>query len=576
MTIDKPIYTQKTECQDCYKCIRECPVKAIKVEDGYASVIPELCILCGHCVNVCPHGAKKVRDDLPKALRLLAERERVAVSLAPSFVSEFTGVRPGQIIAGLRLLGFSSISETALGAEMVSAHVGDLLEKSHGSIFISSACPSAVEYLRKYQTQYAGFITDFLSPLLTHALMLRKYYGENVGVVFIGPCIAKKHEADLHPELVNVALTFEDLRRWFADARIDVASLAETDKDVFEPRRSSDGALYPVEGGMIAGIQERNKSLSSQFISFSGIRLFEKALKGLDELRPEKNLFLELLACYGGCVNGPKSSTRFATVCKRQQVVHYARPAPTETREDITICELYPPEPIPRLEFSEARIREVLRQVGKYSDKDELNCGGCGYDSCREFAKAFIDSKAERTMCVTYMRTLAQKKANILIRKMPSAVVIVDQQMKIVEYNPNFAELVNPPMRDDGAMPERLEGEQLENVVPFYRLFQSVLRSGEELVEKDLRFRGRILHSVIFNIEKHALVGALFEDITKPAMQREEIIKRARHVIQQNLLTVQKIAYLMGENAAESEILLNSIVESFKPDDPESDDDWTS
>jgi iron only hydrogenase large subunit-like protein len=575
MMFRPPIYTKETECQDCCKCIRECPVKAIKVQDGRASVMPDFCILCGHCVNVCPHGAKRVRDDLQKARQLLSGNMRIVVSLDPSFVSEFPSVRPGQIIAGLKALGFSDVSETALGAELVSANVGKLLKDSQGSIFISSACPTVVQYLRKYQPHYARYITGLLSPLLAHALILRRHYGdhnEQIGIVYIGPCISRKLEADDHPELVDVVLTFDDLLFWFAESGIDVASLAENPDDVFVPRFSSDGALYPVVGGMIESILARNRgALPAQFISFSGIRRLEKALQGLDELRPEDNLFLELSACFGGCVNGPKSLTRAATVCKRYKVAHSTGSVSGDTVLDMDISETYLSEPVPVPVYSEGQIRWALRQVGKDSEKDELNCGGCGYDSCIEFARALISSKAEKTMCVSYMRSLAQKKADILIRNMPSAVVIVDHQLKIVECNPKFTRIFGT-IEQDGDEVSKLEGEPLEKVVPFFKLFESVLKSGEDVIEKDLRFRGRILHGMIFNIERHSLVGALFDDITMPALQREEIVKRARHVIQQNLMTVQKIAYLMGENAAESEIMLNSIVQSFSAEDTEGED----
>ncbi len=566
-----PIYTRKTECQDCYKCVRGCPVKAIKIEDGYASIISELCVLCGYCVDVCPNGAKQVRDDVPSAKRLLAERERVIVSLAPSFITEFPDLRPGQLIAAIRKLGFFGVSETAMGAEQVSAHVGSLLERSSGEVFISTACPTAVEYLRKFEPRYAQYLTDFLSPLLAHARLLRQHYGQEIGVVFVGPCVAKKLESDTHPELVEIVLTFEDLRRWLEEAQIDVETLREKGDDVFIPQRSRDGALYPIEGGMIASIQgQKQGKLPTHFIQFSGIRRFSNALSGVEDLRPKENLFVELLACLGGCINGPKSRNRISTVCKNYQIAHYAEPAAEVAASELDITEAYEPDPVPHLEISDDRLREALRQVGKVSEADELNCGGCGYNLCRDFARAIIEGKAELVMCVSYMRSLAQKKAHILIQKMPSAVVIIDQNMKMIECNPIFAKLFGPgDCADEYQSARQLEGEMLESVMPFYRLFQSVLRSGEDLIEKDLRYKGRILHAMVFTIEKHSLVGALFEDITKPAMQREQIIKRTRHVIQQNLTTVQKIAYLIGENAAESEIILNSIVESFSPVDDE-------
>jgi len=563
MRADPPIYTEKTECQDCYKCIRECPVQAIKVESGSASIMADLCILCGKCINICPKGAKKVRDDLQEAKKLVSDCGKVIASLDPSFVTEFPGVEPGQIVAGLRALGFYGVSESSLGAELVSMHADRLLEQSSRSIFISSACPTIVQYLRRYRPEYAGYITNLLSPTLAHARMLREIYGPGIDIVHIGPCIARKLESDVHPELIDVALTFEDLRLWLEEEKIELQFLAKTPKDVFVPRRSNDGALYPVVGGMIESIRgRRKKPLPAQFISFSGIRRLKNALRGFDELEPEGNLFLELSACFGGCVNGPKSESRAATVCKRYRISQYARPASARAAEDVDIREEYPPEPVQQVIYSENQIREALHQVGKFEEKDELNCGGCGYDSCRDFVCALISDKAEKAMCVAYMRILAQRKANILIQKMPSAAVIVDDQLKIVEYNPNFVNLFGQCAAEGEEAP-RLEGAGIKDIVPFHELFQGVLSSGEEVLEKDLRFQGRILHGIIFSIERHSLVGALFGDITMPAMQREQIIKRARHVIEQNLMTVQKIAYLMGENAAESEIILNSIVESF-------------
>ncbi|HTZ18172.1 MAG TPA: [Fe-Fe] hydrogenase large subunit C-terminal domain-containing protein [Dissulfurispiraceae bacterium] len=568
-----PIYTVKTECQDCYKCIRECPVKAIKVEGASASVMPELCVLCGHCVNACPHGAKQVRDDLPRAKDLISERQKVVASLDPSFISEFDGVSPGGFIRGLKMLGFWGVSEAALGAELVSSQAFRLLDESEKSVFISSSCPTVVQYLRRYQPDYAKHIMHFMSPVLAHARLLRQHYGEKVGVIFIGPCIARKKDADDHPELIDVTITFEDIRRWFDDAGIDVSSLAETKGDVFIPRHSNEGALYSVVGGMIESIRgQKKKALHAQFIAFSGIRRLKNALRGFEEVLPDGNLLLELSACFGGCVNGPKSLTRAATVAKRYRVIRYARPAAPRNTESTDIHLEYPPDPVRQADYTEEMVRDVLRQVGKYSEKDELNCSGCGYDSCRDFAEASLSGKAERSMCAGYMRQLAQKKADILIRKMPSAAVIVDNELRIVECNPNFSSIFRKDDPDTDE-PMQLEGMLLTEVVPFHEIFRQVLKSGEDVAEKNLRFHGRILHGTIFTIEKNSLIGALFEDITMPAMKREEIIKRARHVIQQNLQTVQKIAYLMGENAAESEIILNSIVDSFTVKEMEDEDD---
>lgn len=569
-----PIYTAQTECQDCRKCIRECPVKAVKVARGYASIISNLCILCGHCVAVCPHGAKRVRDDVGEARHLLTSRPHVIASLAPSFVSEFADLKPGQLIRALKRLGFGGVSETALGAEQVSANIAVLMKQDAGNILFSSACPTAVEYIRKYRPEFAKGLTPLLSPLLAHCKMLRSTYGQGIGIVFFGPCIAKKLEAESHPDLLDVALTFDDLKRWLRDARIDPQTLADSPDDCFVPEAAHGGALYPVEGGMIAGVQASCASSDAGFMAFSGVKGIGKALDGLEGLRPDKNLFIELVACEGGCVNGPSTATKSASALKRYQVIQYAQPVEfgANGHRPIPIIENYEAEPVPFADHTDDELMLVLRSVAMYSPEDELNCGGCGYDSCREFARAFLNGKAERSMCTAYMRKLAQKKANALMTKMPAAVVIVDADLKIIECNPSFIRMFVDGTEISTENNPGLEGVELESVVPFSSLFNSVLETGSEIVDRDIRHRKGIIHASIFTIEKNAVAGAILEDITEPSVRKEQIIKRARQVIEQNLKTVQQIAFLIGENAAESEITLNSIVESFTPEDVEHED----
>jgi iron only hydrogenase large subunit-like protein len=574
-----PIFTEKRECQDCYKCLRNCPVKAIKVEGGYASVVPELCIICGHCVEVCPNGAKKVRDDLAQTRQLLAAKKSVFVSLAPSFVTEFPDVKPARLIGALKWLGFAGVSETALGAQQVSARAAALLKENPGRVLISSACPTVVCYLQKHRPGGAELLTGLLSPLLTHCKMLRQDFGADIGVVFIGPCIAKKIEASQHPELLDVVLTFEDLRRWLEQEKIALADLAETPEDHFVPENSAEGAWFPVDGGMIAGMKSVCAVNDCSLMSFSGLGAIKRALDGLEDLKPETGLFLELLACEGGCVNGPKVERRDATVMKRRRVLRAAcsPDIALPRRPVMEINSNFAASPPAALHYPDSQIREALRNVGKFSPDDELNCGGCGYDSCREFAIALINQKAERAMCVTYMRKLAHKKANALIQKMPSAVVIVNDAMRIIEFNAAFVSLFARGKTTAPGDGPAMEGAALAEVMPFAALFHSVLKTGDDILDRDLRFQNAILHATIFNIEKHCLVGGIIQDITKPAVQKEQVIRKAQEVIQKQLATTQQIAYLLGENAAESEITLNSIIDSFsppKPDEPKDDHEW--
>ncbi len=565
MTFLEPVYTEKTECQDCYKCVRECPVKAISVENGSAIIISDLCILCGHCVEVCPVNAKKVRDDLKRAKQLLKLKEQVIVSLAPSFVSEFSGIKSGQLIRALKTLGFYGVSETALGAQEVSAHTAEILNTDEPRFFLSSACPTVVEYIKKYRPEYTPYITDFLSPVLSHCKFLRRKYGNQIGIVFIGPCISKKRESDLHPELLNVALTFNELKRWFREEHIDLKTIVEMEGDSFIPMPAKEGALYPIDGGMISGIKANSSICDTGFMSFSGMSIIKEALNGLNELNLKANLFIELLACEGGCVNGPMVEKRSAIAIKRYRVIDYVEylPSVIPRKPEVPITENLIPEPVETHKYSEDRITEALRKIGKYSDKDELNCGGCGYNTCRDFAQALLAGKAEVTMCVSYMRKLAQKKANALIKTMPSGVVIVDENLKIVESNQNFAHIMGNEVEMIYSAVPGLEGASLEKIASFSNLFKSVLKTGKDIIDRNIQFKNSILNISIFTIEKHRLVGGVIQDITVPSVRKEQIIKKAKEVIRKNLTTVQKIAYLLGENASETEIILSSIIEAF-------------
>jgi iron only hydrogenase large subunit-like protein len=557
------IYTERRECQDCHKCIRECPVKAIRVQDGYARIVPENCILCGNCILACPSNAKQVRNDLPLVKELLSSGCQVFVSLAPSFVAQFPGIKPAQLIQALRQLGFAGVSETALGAQQVSASVLSLMKSEPGNIWISSACPVVVDFVAKYHPECGPNISALLSPLLTHCRMLRNHFGADIRIVFIGPCIAKKKEAEDHPELLDAVLTFEDLDRWLVEVGIDLASISETPHDRFVLEEAREGALYPIDGGLVPGVTRDGKVKPSQVMSFSGISNVEQALKGIAEWRPDHNIFLELTACAGSCVNGPKAARNTSIAKRRFDVLKYAKPAEgPEKSASLAATRPYAASPVPRNEYSELQLSEALRTVGKYSAEDELNCGGCGYESCREFARALIARNAERMMCATYTRKLAQKKANALLQKMPSAVVIVDEQLRIIECNANFLRLFS----EDTPHEKELEGCSLDAVIPFSNLFRRVLDSGEDIVSHDIRYDRTILNTSIFTIEPHAVLCGTFQDITEPIFQKEQIIERARDVIQKNLKTVQQIAYLLGENAAESEITLNSIVQSFSPE----------
>jgi len=333
MDVLNPIYTEKAACQDCYKCVRQCTVKAIRVENGRAAVVKDLCILCGHCVEVCPVGAKKVRSDLDRAKRLINSGKRVIASLAPSFASEFPGIGLERMTAALTRLGFWAVSETAWGADLVAREVAAQLQTAApDAILVSSACPTVVDYITKYRPAFAGRITSLVSPLMAQARELHQLYGNDCAVVFIGPCISKKQEADEHGQDVAVAIDFEDLRSWLAEEKLMLPLVQADPETRIIPERAGKGALYPVDGGMIAAIKSWNVPAYVKFMSFSGIEEIERALDDLEEAQGlggmEGPLFLELLACPGGCINGPRSKTRTGTIRKRLSVLEYGQHRP--------------------------------------------------------------------------------------------------------------------------------------------------------------------------------------------------------------------------------------------------------
>lgn len=565
----KPVYTEKTECQDCFKCIRKCPVKAIEIEEGRASIASDLCIYCGHCVDVCSTKAKKVRDDLYRAKELLKRKQHVYVSFSPSYVGEFAGLDSAYLIAALKRLGFEGVSETALGAQQVSARVAEQLHQNDAKLTISSACPAAVDFVQKYLPDQADCITPILSPLLSHCRLLRKIYGNDIGIVFIGPCAAKKREADRHPDLLDVALTFQDLHRWFEEEGIAPESLILRGDDSFVPEAANEGALYPVEGGMNETIRLFGDFKDVRFMTLAGVYCINRALTGLQIEELNTRVFVEILACQGSCVHGPCTSKQRPYLLDELEVYNRAN-MPTGRIERNVLVEidgLHREAPLPVQHHTEEQLRKALRQVGSFKEEDELNCGGCGYDTCRSLASALLTGRAEPSMCLSHLRKLAQKKANALLRCIPMSVVIVGADMKIIECNENFIEMFDTEFLFVNQIQPGLEGACMEKLVPFSDLFHAVLLTGQDIQRDALHINNKIYNVTIFTIETNQVVGGVILDVTDTEMHREQIAQRAKQVIRKNLETVQEIAFRLGENMADTEILLRSLVYGFSSKD---------
>ena len=565
-----PVYTLKNECHDCYKCVRECQVKAIKIQNGSASVIDEKCIACGRCVIACPTNAKRVRNDIEKVKTLIISNKKVFVSLAPSWAGIYN-LDSAKMIALLKRLGFYAVSETALGAQEVSIKTGQWLKEQEKGLFISSACPVIVDYIRKYKPKFADKITPFASPALTHAKYLKKIYGDDISIVFIGPCIAKKKEADKHPELIDFSLTFDELNYWIKDEFINVEEIRVTSEDKFVPESSSEGALYPIEGGMNETIKLSGIDDNTVLVSVSGLKPFDVTLDGFKADKTDKKIFLEALSCDTGCVNGPGKSTKRSGILIKSEILSKIRfREEIPTLPSVVVEENFEPIMIAKDEFSPDEIAMAMKKFGKTKEEDELNCGGCGYATCRDLAYALLSGEAEPSMCVSYMRKLAMKKSATMLRCMPAAIVMVDKNLNILESNDKFMQMFCGDMYDIfKERPEGVKGASIDRIVTFSKIFEKMLKTGKDIHKEHYPVNNKLYDINAFVIEENEIVGAIITDVTANEMDREKIAKKAKDVITKNIATVQEIACLLGEHMVQTEKLLSSIAEDYSSDSGE-------
>lgn len=561
------VHTDKANCQDCYKCVRNCPVKSIRILNGQATVEPERCILCGTCVEICPANAKKYRLDIVTVRQWIENPdEKVYVSLAPSFRTYFADIEPDKLNSAIEKLGFKGVSETALGAEIVSWHTKKLFEKDPDGVYISSACPSVGLLLQKYYPEiYKKHYSPLPSPLGAHGQYLKDLLGKDIKVVFVGPCIAKKSEPDCFDGL-DLTLTFEELDKLFEIYNIDARNIDnETPYCTDEARYAK---LFPVPGGMIKTIDPKSELLNTKTF----------AIDGIDELRTffdqfsdqYKGLFIEVLACREGCLNGPIMRSIKNPAQNRIEFIHQTtihEDSPSEEICQLPISMELESKPVRIRSYSEERITQTLNKMGKYKPEDELNCNACGYPTCRDHAVAILDGRAELSMCASYMRKLAESKANFLLEADPNGIIILNEKLKIMSSNPSFRKIFQ---LEEGEIPE-----YIQDIMPDDDFFE-VLTTENKVVNKQVHFpeRNITVRMSIFPIESYRLIGAIFDNITSEIVQKKEVnqlgettIAHAHQVINNQMHTAQQMARMLGDVTAETKILLNELIklaEQFK------------
>jgi len=568
MTALNPVHTREAQCQDCCQCIRQCPVKAISRDHGSARVEARSCVSCGHCVKVCPVEAKVIRDDKDEVRALLASGVLPWLSLAPSWPAEFPDWTPARWQARARALGFAGVSETALGAQAVIEALVPVL-KSRPGLHLSSACPTVVAYIRKYRPHLCPLIAPVPSPLGAHAQGLKALAGASTPVVFVGPCAAKKQERDQAPDNIAAVLTFREWDELQTGVSTELEAQGTGDGDRgFLPWSAGPGAAFALDGGMKAAFDRQVPQAPWRCLAVSGFdavcRTLDEAEKAQEELtRTGETVFLELLSCEGGCTHGPGTTRSPLTPLAGRIRVEDRLTAPYRPFFCGPLSALWSPDPVVREEVAPEAAEAVLHRLGKSLPREQLNCSGCGYETCRQFAEAVVRGRAEPDMCVSFNRKWAQKKLSALVRTMPFALVIADENLKILEANGPFVRLAGHEAETLAECLPGLEGLALADFTPFAQAFRTTLETRTSQGGASFSWGGRTLDGWLFPIDEGRAVGGLFQDVTEARYQQGQVVDQTRVVLRKNVEIVQKIAFLLGENAADTEAILNSILHTF-------------
>lgn len=550
---------KKANCKSCHKCIRVCPVKSIEFSGQQAKIIGDECILCGQCVVTCPQNAKVVRSDAERVKAAMAAGARVVASVAPSFIVDFPVEGIEELAVMLKKLGFAETRETAMGAYLVKSEYEKMVREKRQDIILSTCCPSAVRLVQKYYPDLVPCLAPVISPMEAHARYIKEK-DPDAFVVFIGPCISKKAEAEDFSGSVDCVLTFEELRAWAEKEQAEPEPLACD----LGGRRSR---FFPKPGGIIQSMDREGTGY--RYYAVDGPEKCAAALRDIQSGRLH-NVFLEMNICEGGCIGGPMIRSRQGGVLECQdRVTDYAAPGFPDTpprrdfqadREVPMACAI-PPRPVREKVPTQEELEAILAKMGKTSPLDELNCGSCGYPTCREKAKAVFNGKAEITMCLPYMRERAESLSDKIIGSTPNAILVVGEDLTVQQMNGAACRLLE--VDHQTALAHRPVEEFLDPVD-----FVFVLEDGRPIRDKKVWLEGCgkfVEETIVYDIDNKLLL-AIMKDVTAQEREdrrtqelRRQTLEVTDRIIQKQMRTVQEIASLLGETTAETKVALTKL-----------------
>ncbi len=547
---------KKSNCKNCYKCIRHCPVKSIRFSGNQAYIIGNECIMCGQCFVVCPQDAKQIVDETEKVRVLLQSGDPVVVSLAPSFVANY-GVGIGSIRAALKKLGFADVEETAVGATIVKNEYERILREEQPEVLISSCCHSVNLLVQKYFPAELPYLANVLSPMQAHCRDIKRRM-PNAKTVFIGPCLAKKDEAQHYDGIVDAVLTYDELTAWLKSANVALEQTMDADEH-------SRARFFPTTGGILKTMAQNAPGYT--YLAIDGTENCIAALRDIENGKLQ-HCFVEMSACAGSCISGPvMEKFHRAPVQDYVAVANFAgredfpveQPDTLQLRKNFMAIEHKLPMP------SEEEIRETLRQMGKVRPSDELNCGSCGYDSCREKAIAICQGKAEISMCLPYLKDKAESFSDTIARNTPNGLIVLNEKLEVQQINKAALKILNIRYASD------VLGDQVVRILEPGD-FLDVLSRGRNIHNKRVylaEYEKYVEETIVYDKE-YRLLLCILRDVTEEETQREkkenisrQTVEIADRVVDKQMRIVQEIASLLGETAAETKIALSKLKESI-------------